>query len=364
MMMRTFLFVTLSLSLGLLHTCNSDASRSTQEEADQLWTELSPGWNEISPGGETICSQGTPYTFFFHPGSREKLLVFFQGGGACWNEVNCDLNNQPTYDPNIDSTDNPASTPMRFQGIFEKDVAGNPVRDYSILMIPYCSADTHLGNNNQTYIAGDSSFVIRHRGFANSMAALDWVYDRIPEPDIIFVTGESAGSVASPFYAGILADRYAKTRITQLGDCSGAYGSVEFSPILERWGAYEVMMAAGIAEPAELTSLTEATLEIAQRHPNVTFSQYNSAFDEAQQFFLAQLGGTPDSILTLLQHNMTLLDQNLPNFRYYIDTGNHHTILSHPQFYSTGVPGTPLSEWVTELEGEDGPESVYCEPCD
>lgn len=43
----------------------------------------------VSPGGMTRCiySTSTPYSFQVVPGNTEKLLVYFQGGGACWDKI-------------------------------------------------------------------------------------------------------------------------------------------------------------------------------------------------------------------------------------------------------------------------------------
>ena len=41
-------------------------------------------WETVVPGGDTICSDGSPYRFFVHRGDPGKLLIEFEGGGACW----------------------------------------------------------------------------------------------------------------------------------------------------------------------------------------------------------------------------------------------------------------------------------------
>src|SRR5215207_1204863 len=81
------------------------------------WSDLAAGeWTMIPAGGETICSNGTPYSFFVRPAAMqsEKLLIHFQGGGACWFGAICDLQGNPTYDPTVDDTDNPVT----YDGIF------------------------------------------------------------------------------------------------------------------------------------------------------------------------------------------------------------------------------------------------------
>jgi len=66
---------------------------------------LAPGWNIIEPGGDTVCSDGTPYKFFVRPGAADKLMVYFQGGGACWTGVTCDPDLTPTYYVNLEKAD-------------------------------------------------------------------------------------------------------------------------------------------------------------------------------------------------------------------------------------------------------------------
>lgn len=39
--------------------------------------------------GDTICARGTSYAFFFRRGTVNKLVVEFEGGGACWDKETC-----------------------------------------------------------------------------------------------------------------------------------------------------------------------------------------------------------------------------------------------------------------------------------
>lgn len=40
----------------------------------------------VLPGGETRCifADSTPFAFQVVPGDNDKILFYFQGGGACW----------------------------------------------------------------------------------------------------------------------------------------------------------------------------------------------------------------------------------------------------------------------------------------
>jgi len=106
-----------------------------------------PQWNRIAGSPGTGCSHDSIYAFFVHPGSDRRLMIFFQGGGACWNNQNCDLQGRPTFHPQIDSTDDP----NRLSGLFELSNPRNPVEDYSIVFVPYCTADVLLGARTVPY---------------------------------------------------------------------------------------------------------------------------------------------------------------------------------------------------------------------
>ena len=112
---------------------------------------LAPGWNVIDPGGDTICSDGSSYKFFVRPGANDKLMVYFQGGGACWTGETCDPDLKPTYKVNLENTD-----PDQYGGIFRFENPENPVKDHSIVFAPYCTADIHIGDAVVSYEAPQS----------------------------------------------------------------------------------------------------------------------------------------------------------------------------------------------------------------
>jgi hypothetical protein len=88
--------------------------------------------NLVYPGGETRCifSDSTPYSFQVIPGDTDKLLVYFQGGGACWSEETTKLS--------FCTTD---AKPGPLTGIFDRKNPDNLYRDYTIVQLLYCSGD-------------------------------------------------------------------------------------------------------------------------------------------------------------------------------------------------------------------------------
>ena len=107
---------------------------------------LTPSWNKISPQGKTTCSDGSDYHFFVRPGDPAKLMVYLQGGGACWFRENCDPHMNPTYTIRI----NDDFKPLDF-GAFNTNHPDNPIADYTVVYAPYCTADVHLGQQDTSY---------------------------------------------------------------------------------------------------------------------------------------------------------------------------------------------------------------------
>lgn len=331
--------------------------------------DLDEGWNIMVPAGDTICSNGTEFNFYVRPADPEKLLVYFQGGGACWFGETCDLGATPTYDPFVDETDVPTES-----GIFEFMNTENPFADYTMVMVPYCTGDVHIGNQVTTYEVAATDEVdahevtINHMGYTNSMSAINWAFENVEAPQDIFVTGSSAGSIPSPFYTMFVAEQYPDAHITQLGDASGGYRNPDAIPlIMGAWGTLSIL-----PDWEEFADVTEENLSFetlyiaaAQRYPDVTFSQFNAAHDETQYFFLSLTGIVDTPLPDLLEASFAEIEAGASdNFVTYTSGGEMHTILGRPEFYTYDSDGVRFVDWITALANGDDVENVMCVDCE
>lgn len=285
-------------------------------------------------------------------------MVYFQGGGACWNTRTCDPQGEPTYERQADESDHPA----QYGGIFDLAHPQNPVRDYSMVFVPYCTGDVHLGARDVEYAAatpGEKPFTVRHRGAGNVASALEWVTRHYPDPAVLFVTGTSAGAIPSPLYATTLARRYPRATVVQLGDGAGGYRADAIPEVLARWGAPATVGKAFTGERADPSVLDFETLYslAGRRAPAVRYAQYNNAEDEVQLFFLKLLGVAEVPLAPLLEANLADMRRTVPWFRSYTAPGGGHGILGNAGFYTSSVDGTGLRDWVAALlEGRDVPD--------
>jgi hypothetical protein len=84
----------------------------------------------VYPGGETRCiySTSTDFAFQVIPGDSDKLLFFFQGGGACWDPI--------STAGGFCTTD---ASPSSLNGMFERDNgATNTFAAYTIVQVEKC----------------------------------------------------------------------------------------------------------------------------------------------------------------------------------------------------------------------------------
>lgn len=366
----------LLMSLGLL-ACSEPASTTPSQAVAGMepvtsppriadLSGLNPGWNVFEPGGAAICSDGSPYRFFVRPGEPEKLMFYLEGGGACWDGATCDPDLRPSYQVNLVNTD-----PSRAHGVLAFEQPGNPFVDYTVVYAPYCSGDVHLGDAEQHYqgpsLNGQEGRTvhIRHRGLANAQTALDWTFSHVFNPAQVFVTGSSAGSIPSPFYAVTLADQYPEASVVQLGDASGGYrGFANFSPY-DTWHTDRVVSSLPYVRdiPADQFSFHHLYIGASQINSRIRYASYDNAEDDVQKQFLA-LGGTPSAELKpLLETNLAEISQANPDFRYYVAGGTMHTILLRPEVYSYEVNGTRFLDWLTALAAGQPVNNVMCSEC-
>ena len=318
-------------------------------------------WERHAPGGRTLCADGSAFHFYTRAGDPEKLLFYLRGGGGCSSRQYCDPDMTPTYRRN-------AGGPPGKTGIFETSNSDNPLADHTVVFVPYCTGDVHIGNVDREYPpveAGQAPLVIPHRGFENVASALRWTTSNL-NPDDIFVAGSSAGAIPSPFYAARLARLYPDARVAQLGDGGGGYRSEGSSAENDAWNAISALST----EPG-FEGMTPETFQFAllysraaARHPNVMFTQYDAAEDSVQRSFIRRSGRDASSLLANLRANHAdIRASGAANFASFVAGGESHTILGRQLFYQFAAGSQGFQEWVTDLVHYRPLQSHSCADC-
>jgi hypothetical protein len=345
----------------------TDAAGSEDTFVEPTFPDLPKGWSVIETGGETICSRGSKYLFLVRKGTVNRIVIDFMGGGACWNEQTCSFADS-IFNENLDLFEN-AGGDVDLDGIYDSSDQANPFKDWYHIVVPYCTGDIHWGNSVVDY--GQAAGTIHHKGAVNTRAVLDWIDDQFAAPEKIFVTGCSAGAYGSIGWAPHIIEQFPTAKITQMGDSGvGIITENFFKDSFPKWNAWEMMP--GWIDALNLTQeelfelgLEDVYIRVAAHYPDLTFSQFTTAFDQTQViYYQAMGGGSAQEWSEKMMLSIDKAKENSPNFRSYIGPGNQHCIVPYANFYTMESAETVFSDWVTDIVNDEPVEHVQCDPCD
>jgi hypothetical protein len=276
-------------------------------------------------------------------------VIYFQGGGGCWNAETC-AEGSSYFEDYVGEDDNPGWQ----SGVFELDNPANPIARDNSVFVPYCTGDVHMGNHVQTYVSdGNEQVTIRHKGFVNSSAAVEWAFDNFTSPDSVFVTGCSAGSIGSAFFAPYIMEKYRGVPVTQMGD-SEAFVFDHPLELQTDWRAHDNfapwISALGEIAPGEFT-MARFYNAIAAYYPDNTLAQYTTAQDAVQQryYFANTRSTSPPAWESALQASLGEIHAGSPNFRSYVGEGSGHCVTPTSRFYTEVTGGVAIRDWVANL---------------
>lgn len=336
----------------------------------------------ISPGC-AIPTEDNPeagYAFYFKPGKTDKLMVLFNGGGACWNTETCVdslLSGSPTYFPALSIPDN---DPSNWGGILDLENADNPYRDWSILFLPYCTGDIHVGSNDQSYETEAGSTVIHHRGFDNFLYAKEWLSQRysntIEQVGKVFIAGSSAGAYGAAFNYPHVKAMFPNAKGFLLADAGNGILAEGFSEAamhgLNSTWKIDANLPYWVPGMETLPLLSADNYfvgvysNLASYYDKDRFGAYTTAWDAIQVMFYNIMLNPSDPAMwvdgnallsayqtwpVLMQSFASQLD-SFDNYSFYIAPGCEHTVLRNDKFYTKEVAGVPFLNWVQGLSGK------------
>lgn len=353
-----------SLVLILFFSLAGVLSCQAQSAAD----ENSRQWEVHAPGGETRCALDTEFRYYTRKGDPDKLLIHFTGGGACYNGKLCDPDTDPTpYNYKEEERD-----PRNMKGIFDLDHPGNPFGDYTLLVAPTCTGDVVLGDSVATYRYqtdnGEKKTVtVHHKGYVNGMTSLRWAFQHIQDPGTIVVSGSSAGGLAAPFYANIVANHYPQARVIGIGDGVGALNSEKMPRAdYKSWNLTNTVRNHEAFSDLGVDNLGVQDLFIAaarQRLSNLELYQMDTAHDRIQKVHLSLGGIKKPDVLKLTKENRQEISRHYPDFHSFLIGGDGHVMLQTPRIYFFKSDGELLVEWIDSILAGEEIENMTCSNC-
>jgi hypothetical protein len=289
---------------------------------------------------KAICLRGDPYRVEVHHGTNNKVLLYLEGGGACWNNQNCWLA------PTVKLT----AEPTFGAGIFELDNPANPFKDWNIVFVPYCDGSVFSGDNLADY-DGKPTY---HHGLQNLSAAVTAMRAAFPAPEAIAVTGSSAGGYGT--YSGYAVTRvaYPDTPIVTINDSGpGLQNPDDTANAAERlanWRYAQYVPPSCTRCAEQLTYLTEWGLD---RDPTLRVGYFSNLRDFVIRTFNNLSADAYEALLLGVTDD--LHSRQPERFKRFFIQGEQHTVLELPSFYTTAIGDTTVRDWTADLL-TDGPK--------
>ncbi|MGH7788440.1 MAG: pectin acetylesterase-family hydrolase [Candidatus Binatia bacterium] len=304
-------------------------------------SEIKGEWTEYffaaDPAGP-ICLRGGAYQVNVRRGTSDNVLLFLQGGGACWNTQTCWTAPLATLEAGSAGGG----------GILDASNPANPFRDWTVVYAPYCDGSVFSGDNVVDY-DGHTTY---HHGLHNLSATVDVMRAQVPAPGRIVVAGVSAGGYGTLSGYGVTRIAFPDTPLVVFNDSGpGLQNPDAPEAIAERetnWNFRQFVPETCTDCETQLTFLIDWALA---RDPELRVSLFNYLQDLVLRFFLAV---TPDALEEILRAVTDEVSLRHPDrFKRYFKQGASHTVLTSPEFYTLSVRETSVLDWTTAFLAGD-----------
>ena len=306
------------------------------------------------------CMNGTPTGIGVNLGTSGDLVIYLEGGGACFNDDTCSHVAHPSgwgpdqFGANIG--------PYNI-GIFDRLDDANPLHDATFVFVPYCTGDVHAGMKPDGM--GGRAFV----GYANVGADLDLIVPQSKDVRRVVLTGSSAGGFGALMNFERTQAAFGTTPVYLLDDSGPPLGDAYLSPCLQQmfrdaWNLDAVLPAECTAcRQADGGGLQNAVGWLADRHPDLRLGLVTSTRDGVIRSFygygypdcVAGASGFPmpeDVFAAGVANLRDVVLANHPNFRVYSkDSGQHVWLLNEVETISPRPDGSGmhLADWLADM---------------
>ncbi|WP_146618215.1 pectin acetylesterase-family hydrolase [Lujinxingia litoralis] len=332
-------------------------SNNPQVEVE-LWRPeagLVPGrWTYVEVEGAR-CANGSAVGAGFSAGGQQgDLVVYFNGGGACWDALSCGILETAANTDRRYSHEQLAREvyPLEKAGLLSREEGTNPLRDAHFLFVPYCTGDLHAGANTITYPGLGLEGPVHHQGRRNVELFVERARTFFPHVERVWLMGVSAGGYAVTLNFELFKEAFPHAEVHAFADASPWLTLEE-----ERWASWRASWAMTL--PAQCQGCLENSqlipTRLAETYPGSRFALSVFSHDAVISTYF---GASPATFNTLLEALVLRYQEGPPNMRVFVaEGGDHETLLQLRTL--RGVEERRLEDfflrWVQGEESEDGP---------
>jgi hypothetical protein len=319
----------------------SDAGGPITGLATETWTWV--------PFPESKCRDGssTGIGVNYNPASN-NVMIFLEGGGACFNIGTCVLDMNPSSFDESDFTMRATSSEDEFGlnvGILDRTQAANPVRDWSYVYVPYCTGDVHAGNNPAGKVpdVGTENFA----GYTNMQQYLSRIAPTFPKASQVLFAGMSAGGFGAAADYELAATAFGSVPVTMLDDSGPFMEDPYFASCLvtlttSLWGLDKTLFATcGSACSSPSNAFVQYASNVVAKYPNVAFGLADSIDDGTiSEFFgfgyedCASFQQLSPSVYGAGLYDIRTKLSSATNFGTFYFPGTIHTTTQSAAFYT------------------------------
>lgn len=365
-------------------------------------------WSWVPVQG-TMCRDGSPtgIALNLNPSSK-NLVIYLEGGGACFNLTTC-IANPACFTPPAVTTDGGASGAeggagaadgaapppacagfLTFDsrltgttgsgGIFNRADAANPVKDWNFVYVPFCTGDLHGGLNTDVTVAGvagKQQFV----GYANMQRDLARLVPTFPSLTKVLLTGISAGGFGAAINYPQTAKAFAPVPVYSLDDSGPPMSDPYLASCLQSeqatlWGLDKTLLVNCGPDCADHNNYSiDAVIHTVREYPNIPFGLiedtddntittfYGYGANKCASTFIPTAVTGPQFTAGLLDERTKLAAAGVHNAGSYIFQDTRHTTLAGAYFDTQTAggdagPQVKLTDWVTTLVNDGTVTSV------
>jgi hypothetical protein len=311
---------------------------------------LTPGaWTWVDVRG-TACADGTQTGLAVNlaPGDSTDLVVYLEGGGACWDALTCfTLQTAVTGGP-YDAAEWARIEPTFGSTPFDRSDTSSPFAQATWVFVPYCTGDVHWGAGQ--LVSGDETW--RFGGRENLVKDLAWLSAHLPvAPGKLVVSGSSAGG-----YGTLLAHLLARTTWPDakgyLIDDSGPplVGDAVPPSLRSAWyAAWGLESTLGATCPGCADDLSLSVDAVAAAYPDDRLALLSYRQDATIRYFMNGMSSPAFDAALLELVGLRITPH--ANARAFLLDGTSHVLLPGAASIESG--GVNLADWLDLMLSDD-----------
>lgn len=249
-----------------------------------------------------------------------------------------------------------------YSPLMDRDDPENPLGDFSMVYVPYCTGDQHSGDRFDP----DSGML--HVGYRNVGEYLKRIVPTFPDAELVVLVGRSAGSAGVCWNFDRVQAAFGDVPVVLLGDSYPPLSEEYLTPLIQdRWAS-----AWGLPEttpPGCETCAAARQLDVflysIGKYPQGRFGLISSLEDWVTRFFYGfgcehGLFMPPEDFTSALNE---LADERLAkhaNAHVYYVPGARHVFIDG-DLGSVSVSGATLGDWISRMV-DDSPDWADVRP--